>query len=119
MDSYLCELNESRILNRGLTVSKTPFEARLGINYNKRTKGRLIFRGAKTFFIDNRYRVRLLFAAKYKMSILDLGPVIFSSIEEQIEWFQRHNLLATRRECPACHVDMEMQLRSDIQDKYR
>ena len=91
----------------------------VGINYNKRTKGRLIFRGAKTFFIDNRYRVRLLFAAKYKMSILDLGPVIFSSIEEQIEWFQRHNLLATRRECPACHVDMEMQLRSDIQDKYR
>ena len=89
------------------------------INYNKRTKGRLIFRGTKTFFIDNRYRVRLLFAAKYKMSILDLGPVIFSSIEEQIEWFQPHNLLATRRECPACHVDMEMQLRSDIQDKYR
>ena len=50
------------------------------------------------------------------MSILDLGPVIFSSVEEQIEWFQRHSF--TSRECPACHFDMEMQLRSDIQEKY-
>ena len=56
---------------------------------------------------------------KYKMSILDLGPVIFNSVEEQIELFQQHSLLATRHKCPACHVDMEMQLRSDIQDKYR
>ena len=53
------------------------------------------------------------------MSILDLGTVIFSSVEEQIEWFQQNGLLATRRKCPACNGDMEIQLRNDVQDKHR
>ena len=47
------------------------------------------------------------------MSILYLGQVIFSSVEEQIEWFQRHSLLATHcnfvNARHTMHVDIEMQ----------
>ena len=53
------------------------------------------------------------------MSILDLGPVIFGKIEDQITWFQQRCLLVLAPLCPVCTTPMQMQARSDVQDKYK
>ena len=37
-----------------------------------------------------------------KMSILDIGPVIFGDIDRQISWFQGKHLLANQTYCSAC-----------------
>ena len=54
-----------------------------------------------------------------KMSLLDLGPVMFGDTDEQITWFQSKGLLARNKTCPACNQAMIMQTRSDVSDKYR
>ena len=53
------------------------------------------------------------------MSILDLGPYMFGDVDQQIAWFQSKGLLATSKTCPACSQSMNMQIRSDVTDKYR
>lgn len=52
-------------------------------------------------------------------SLLSIGPVIFGSVEDLIAYLQNKQLLATTRSCPTCGSPMDLQRRSDIQDKYR
>ena len=54
-----------------------------------------------------------------KMSILDIGPVIFADIDTQIDWFQNKHLLSLQPNCSACGQNMIIQVRTDIQDKRR
>lgn len=53
------------------------------------------------------------------MSILDIGPVLFATIEEQIGWFQRKSILAENPQCPVCNNVMLMQVRRDVEDQHR
>ena len=54
-----------------------------------------------------------------KMSILDLGKVIFGDVDQQIGWFQSKGRLTRSKTCPACNQPMNMQTRSDVTDQYR
>ena len=56
---------------------------------------------------------------KGKMSILDLGPVMFGTFDDQLQWMQSHSLLASNPRCSACGGIMQMQVRSDVQDGHR
>jgi len=56
---------------------------------------------------------------KTRMSLLDLGPVLFGDIDGLIAWFQRKKLLSSHVTCPSCGTAMTFQERNDIQDKRR
>lgn len=53
------------------------------------------------------------------MSILDIGPVIFADIDDQIAWFQRKGLPAQNPNYSACNTPMVIQVHSDVQDLRR
>ena len=54
------------------------------------------------------------------MSIfLELGPVIFGSLDEQIHWLQSKGLLARQKLCPVSSQQMALQTRNDVTDKRR
>ena len=58
-------------------------------------------------------------SSRSKMSILDIGPVIFADVDTQIAWFQNKHLLSSQPNCSACGQNMTIQVRRDIQDKRR
>ena len=64
---------------------------------------------------------RGLFGGLFNMalSILKMGPVLFGSTENLIAYLQGKGLLATNKQCPNCATTMVLQLRSDIEVKYR
>ena len=53
------------------------------------------------------------------LSILKMGPVLFGSTEDLISFLQGKGLLATNKQCPNCLSTMDLQRRSDIEDKFR
>ena len=53
------------------------------------------------------------------MSILELDPVIFGSLDEQIHWLQGKDLIARQKLCPVCSQQMDLQTRNDVSDKRR
>ena len=53
------------------------------------------------------------------LSILKMGPVLFGSTEDLISFLQGKGLLATNKQCPNCSSTMDLQRRSDIEDKFR
>ena len=52
-------------------------------------------------------------------STLDIGPVIFADVEEQIGWFQRKSLLTENPNCSVCNNLVVMQVRRDVEDQNR
>ena len=57
-------------------------------------------------------------AGKFKMSILQLGPVIFGETDQLITYLQGKNLLASNKTCP-CGSAMQLSSRSDVSDGVR
>jgi len=55
------------------------------------------------------------------MSVLELGPVIFGTLEEWMSWLQAKGLVSTNKNCPTTWggAQLSLQNRSDIQDKVR
>ena len=51
-------------------------------------------------------------------SILALSAVIGLDVDKQIHWLQSRGLLSRNKACPACNLQMDLQQRGDITDKY-
>lgn len=58
------------------------------------------------------------FPAKYepKMSLMELGPVIFGAKNELIAWLRNKRLLARSQDCANCNTAMGEGHRSDVSD---
>ena len=54
----------------------------------------------------------------YKMSLLEIGPVIFGSTEGLIDYLRRHHLLADHCNCTRCGVAMRQRPRNDVSDGF-
>ena len=52
------------------------------------------------------------------MSILQLGPVIFSETDKIVDYLQQKRLLSSQKTCP-CSAAMQLSLRTDVSDGVR
>ena len=50
------------------------------------------------------------------MSLLELGPVIYSPTDDLIVWFRAKRLLARLQDCSTCNVPMRQGTRKDVTD---
>ena len=69
-------------------------------------------------------RLRLILAVSLnvwwaKMSILDLGAVIFQPVAGIVSWMQGKHLLAASMTCSACNIAMTLSNRADVSDGCR
>ena len=55
---------------------------------------------------------------KAKMSLLDIGPVIFGTTDGLIDYLRQHHLLAGSSTCSRCAVPMTQRPRNDVSDKF-
>ena len=53
------------------------------------------------------------------MSILQIGPVIFSETDKLIQYLQTKGLLSSQKMCHACGTAMQLSPRSDVSDGVR
>ena len=55
-------------------------------------------------------------ATRSTQSILDVAPILFGSIDQQISFLQQKGLLATNQTCSSCQASMTLGQKSDISD---